>query len=76
MSVRPKAWLYLCGGKLLMDKYPDKYVKCLEEPGDGKNVADIKKDLHRQFPFHEMFLSEDKPGYVYVTKVILSQLMI
>lgn len=62
MSVRPRAWLYLCGGKLLMDKFPDKYQQCLVEQGDSKYVADIQKDLHRQFPFHEMFLSEDKPG--------------
>lgn len=62
MSVRPKAWLHLCGGNLLLVKHPEKYRELLDEPGDSKSLADIKKDLHRQFPFHEMFSSEDKPG--------------
>lgn len=62
MSIRPKAWLYLCGGKLLLDKYPQKYEDCLLQEGDPKCLEDIKKDLHRQFPLHEMFISEDKPG--------------
>ncbi|CAH0549271.1 unnamed protein product [Brassicogethes aeneus] len=62
MSVRPKAWLYLCGGKLLMEKNPNTYEDTLREPGDPKALDDIKKDIHRQFPMHEMFNSEDKPG--------------
>lgn len=62
MSVRPKAWLYLCGGKLLLDKFPQQYENCLSQEGDSKCLEDIKKDLHRQFPLHEMFISEDKPG--------------
>lgn len=62
MSIRPKAWLYLCGGKLLLDKYPNKYEDCLLQNGDPKCLEDIRKDLHRQFPLHEMFISEDKPG--------------
>ncbi|XP_018324927.1 TBC1 domain family member 10B [Agrilus planipennis] len=62
MSVRPKAWLYLCGGKLLLDKYPDQYQVCLRDDADPKALEDIRKDLHRQFPYHEMFISEDKPG--------------
>lgn len=63
MSVRPRAWLYLCGGKLLMDKEPNRYADCLRVDGDPKCIEDIKKDIHRQFPLHEMFSSEDKPGY-------------
>lgn len=62
MSVRPRAWLYLCGGKLLLERYPDGYDKCLSKEADIKAIDDIKKDLHRQFPYHEMFISEDKPG--------------
>lgn len=64
MSVRPRAWLYLCGGKLLLEKYPERYDYCLSEDADPKALEDIKKDLHRQFPYHEMFISEDKPGSV------------
>lgn len=62
MSVRSKAWLYLCGGKLLLDKYPHRYSDCLMDVGDPKTLEEIKKDLHRQFPLHEMFVSEDRPG--------------
>lgn len=62
MSVRPKAWLYLCGGKILMDKNPGMYQKFCEQPGDSKSIDEIRKDLHRQFPHHEMFVTEDRPG--------------
>lgn len=62
MSVRPKAWLYLCGGKLFLDQHPDEYQHLIQLPGDPRWNDEIRKDLHRQFPFHEMFVSEDKPG--------------
>lgn len=62
MSIRPRAWLYLCGGKVLMDKHPNIYATCLAAKGDSKFIEEIKKDIHRQFPMHEMFNSEDKPG--------------
>ncbi|XP_022902819.1 TBC1 domain family member whacked [Onthophagus taurus] len=62
MSIRPRAWLYLCGGKILLDKHPDKYEELIRESGDVKCLDEIKKDLHRQFPYHEMFISEEKPG--------------
>lgn len=62
MSIRPKAWLYLCGGRVLMEAHPNKYEDCLRDPADQKCIDDIKKDLHRQFPNHEMFNSDEKPG--------------
>ncbi|KAK9874268.1 hypothetical protein WA026_002621 [Henosepilachna vigintioctopunctata] len=62
MSIRPKAWLFLCGGRILMEKFPTKYEDCLRDNGNQKYIDDIKKDIHRQFPTHEMFSSEDKPG--------------
>lgn len=34
----------------------------LEVPGDPQWVETIRKDIHRQFPFHEMFLSPEGPG--------------
>lgn len=61
-SVRARAWLYLCGGQLLMQGHPDLYQELLAESGDPKCMEDIKKDLHRQFPYHEMFVSEEGPG--------------
>ena len=34
----------------------------LAKPGDPKWLDDIRKDLHRQFPLHEMFQDPDGPG--------------
>nr|CAI5861751.1 unnamed protein product [Callosobruchus analis] len=62
MSVRPKAWLYLCGGRVLLERHPHVYEECLRVEGNPKYIEDIRKDIHRQFPMHEMFSSEDKPG--------------
>ncbi|KAH1019083.1 hypothetical protein HUJ05_006744 [Dendroctonus ponderosae] len=62
MSIRPRAWLYICGGHQLMTHNPGRYEECLRAPGEAKSLEDIKKDIHRQFPTHEMFNSEDKPG--------------
>lgn len=65
MSVRARAWAHLCGGEMLRIKFNGVYQKCLSQEAEAKAMDDIKKDLHRQFPFHEMFCSEDKPGLVY-----------
>lgn len=62
MSVRARAWAHLCGGEMLRIKFNGVYQKCLSQEAEAKAMDDIKKDLHRQFPFHEMFCSEDKPG--------------
>lgn len=61
-SVRAKAWLYLCGGHLLLKKNPNLYGELCKRPGDPKCEEDIRKDLHRQFPLHEMFIREEGPG--------------
>lgn len=61
-SVRPKAWFYLTGAYLLQQKYPDVYQEMLKQEGDPHIMEEIRKDQHRQFPFHEMFLDEEKPG--------------
>ncbi|XP_011495336.1 PREDICTED: TBC1 domain family member 10A [Ceratosolen solmsi marchali] len=60
-SVRPRAWLNLCGGALLLKENPNLYQELIKRPGDPKYIDDIKKDLHRQFPHHEMFV-ENAPG--------------
>lgn len=60
-SVRLRAWLNLCGGQLLMNENPNLYEELIKRPGDPKYIEDIKKDLHRQFPHHEMFV-ENAPG--------------
>ncbi|XP_059620935.1 TBC1 domain family member whacked [Phlebotomus argentipes] len=69
-SVRPKAWFYLSGGQLLHEKYPNLYEELLKMPGNQQYIEEIRKDQHRQFPFHEMFLDEDKPGRVELFNVL------
>jgi GTPase-activating protein len=61
-SVRPRAWLYLCGGKLLLEQRENLYDKLVAKEGDPRWVDDIRKDLHRQFPYHEMFIEQEGHG--------------
>jgi hypothetical protein len=61
-SVRPRAWLYLCGGKLLMEQRRNLYSRLVAQDGDPRWVDDIRKDLNRQFPFHEMFVDQEGHG--------------
>lgn len=60
--MRSKAWFYLSGANLLYEKHENLYKELLKRPGNPLVIEDIKKDLHRQFPLHEMFISEEKPG--------------
>lgn len=60
-SVRSRAWQYLCGSKHMMEHNQGKFDEYLKHPGDPKFIEDIKKDLHRQFPLHEMFMA--RGGY-------------
>ncbi|KAF3696024.1 TBC1 domain family member 10A EBP50-PDX interactor of 64 kDa [Channa argus] len=55
-SLRGRAWLYLSGGKVKKEQNPEKFQELDSQPGDTKWVDVIEKDLHRQFPFHEMFV--------------------
>ncbi|TKR76913.1 hypothetical protein L596_017983 [Steinernema carpocapsae] len=56
-SLRGRAWKYLCGAAFHMEVGPNKdvfdYVHA--HPGDPRWVDEIKKDLNRQFPEHELF---------------------
>lgn len=61
-SLRARCWPLLCGGQAKMERNPRKYQELQEAPGDPQWVETIKKDIHRQFPFHEMFLSPEGPG--------------
>lgn len=69
-SVRPKAWFYLSGAYLLKKKNPDVYEELLKKPGNPATIEEIKKDKHRQFPFHEMFLDEQKVGQIELFNVL------
>lgn len=54
-SIRPRAWQHLCGAKYRMTKHSGAFNRYLSEPGDPKWIDDIQKDLHRNFPNHELF---------------------
>ena len=54
-SIRPRAWLHLCGAKYRMSRQPGGFEQYVHEPGEQKWIDDIQKDLHRNFPNHEMF---------------------
>lgn len=61
-SMRSKAWMHLTGAVLLKQQKPGYYAECLANPRHveiGKYVEDIKKDLHRQFPSHEIFMKRE-----------------
>ncbi|XP_005178327.2 TBC1 domain family member whacked [Musca domestica] len=69
-SIRPRAWFFLSGAYLLKKKHPNLYAELLEKPGNPHVIEEIKKDKHRQFPFHEMFLDEDKVGQIELFNVL------
>ncbi|KAK7595533.1 hypothetical protein V9T40_013358 [Parthenolecanium corni] len=58
-SLRPKAWELLCTEKQNRKHFNRNYFDdlCAQE-GNPKWIEDIKKDLHRQFPYHEIFIKE------------------
>ena len=61
-SMRSKAWMHLTGAILLKNQKPNYYQECLANPNNldiTKYVEDIKKDLHRQFPNHEIFMKKE-----------------
>ncbi|XP_063448562.1 TBC1 domain family member 10A-like [Mytilus edulis] len=61
-SLRSRAWQYLCGSKFLMEQNAGRYQEYLKRPIKPQWEDDIKKDLHRQFPAHEMFTARGGHG--------------
>uniref|UniRef100_UPI0037E79FFC TBC1 domain family member 10A-like n=1 Tax=Semicossyphus pulcher TaxID=241346 RepID=UPI0037E79FFC len=61
-SLRGRAWLYLTGGKVRREQNQGKFQELDNQPGDPKWVDIIERDLHRQFPFHEMFAARGGHG--------------
>ncbi len=57
-SVRGRAWYYLCGAAFIKKREPNLYFQLLLQEGKPSDIEDIKKDLHRQFPWHEIFAEE------------------
>ncbi|XDV48722.1 hypothetical protein PO909_018101 [Leuciscus waleckii] len=61
-SLRGRAWLYLSGGKVKREQNVGKFNELDSMEGDPKWIDVIERDLHRQFPFHEMFVSRGGHG--------------
>ncbi|KAG7492210.1 hypothetical protein MATL_G00011970 [Megalops atlanticus] len=61
-SLRAKAWQLLSNSQELLEANPGKFEALEREQGEHKWLDIIEKDLHRQFPFHEMFASRGGHG--------------
>ncbi|XP_018588274.2 TBC1 domain family member 10B [Scleropages formosus] len=61
-SLRAKAWQMLSNSHQLLENNHGKFEELEREPGDPKWLDIIEKDLHRQFPFHEMFAARGGHG--------------
>ncbi|KAM3916707.1 uncharacterized protein RB166_015890 isoform 2-T2 [Leptodactylus fuscus] len=61
-SLRAKAWQFLSNSHELLMKNPGKFEEMERQQGDPKWLDVIEKDLHRQFPFHEMFAARGGHG--------------
>ncbi|MEQ2203293.1 hypothetical protein XENOCAPTIV_028199, partial [Xenoophorus captivus] len=61
-SLRSKAWQLLSDSQELLEANPGKFEELEREPGEPKWLDIIEKDLHRQFPFHEMFAARGGHG--------------
>ncbi|XP_073343049.1 uncharacterized protein tbc1d10c [Pagrus major] len=61
-SLRAKCWPLLCGATDRMKQNVNLYQSLDSQPALQSWVDVIERDLDRQFPFHEMFLSKDGHG--------------
>nr|XP_057904404.1 TBC1 domain family member 10A-like [Doryrhamphus excisus] len=61
-SLRAKAWQLLSNSQELLEANSGKFEELEREPGEAKWLDIIEKDLHRQFPFHEMFAARGGHG--------------
>ncbi|XP_016343293.1 TBC1 domain family member 10B [Sinocyclocheilus anshuiensis] len=64
-SLRCKAWQLLSNSQELLESNPGKFEELEKDQGDPKWLDIIEKDLHRQFPFHEMFAARGGHGVGY-----------
>ncbi|XP_027197964.2 TBC1 domain family member whacked-like [Dermatophagoides pteronyssinus] len=61
-SLRSQAWFHLCGAHLQKNRFPNLYEELLRKNVSNDILDDICKDLHRQFPNHEMFADPNGTG--------------
>ena len=67
-SMRSRAWMHLSGAVTEKTKKPSYYADCLQNLKNvdvSKYIEDIKKDLHRQFPGHEIFMKREGRQMLY-----------
>ncbi|XP_037069277.1 TBC1 domain family member 10A-like [Pollicipes pollicipes] len=69
-SLRARAWQHLCGGHYMMQRNVGAYERLLEMPIDSHVLDEISRDLHRQFPMHEMFMRKGGQGQEELMKVL------
>lgn len=69
-SLRGRAWLYLSGAKVKKEHNRTKFKELDDMQGDPKWLDVIERDLHRQFPFHEMFVSRGGHGQQDLLRVL------
>ena len=60
--MRGQAWLYLCGAHHQLRQHPNAFKELNKQSGSEQIVDEIRKDLHRQFPNHEMFAKRNGSG--------------
>lgn len=61
-ALRARCWPLLCGAHACQNSNPGTYQELAEAPGDPQWLETIGRDLHRQFPLHEMFVSPQGHG--------------
>ncbi|XP_070807747.1 TBC1 domain family member 10A [Pituophis catenifer annectens] len=61
-SLRGRAWQYLSGGKVKLEQNAGRFDELDVAVGEPKWLDVIERDLHRQFPFHEMFAARGGHG--------------
>ncbi|XP_048876885.1 TBC1 domain family member 10A-like isoform X1 [Brienomyrus brachyistius] len=69
-SLRGRAWLYLSGAKVKREQNSGKFQELDALPGDPVWLDVIERDLHRQFPFHEMFMARGGHGQQDLNRVL------
>ncbi|XP_007518723.2 carabin [Erinaceus europaeus] len=61
-ALRARCWPLLCGARVCQMNNPKTYEELAKAPGDPQWMETIGRDLHRQFPLHEMFVSPQGHG--------------
>ncbi|XP_065511341.1 TBC1 domain family member 10A-like [Caloenas nicobarica] len=61
-SLRARAWQFLSRSQSQLDAHPGLFQELQRRPGDPRWVDAIERDLHRQFPLHEMFVAQGGAG--------------